>query len=142
MIGLTAAWEAVTGASPIKLIAAGAAVAAAVGVWLYVDGLRDANATLNRRVGTLETQRAYLAEVANGNAAAVAESERRAAAERASAEILRTETNRIAGDLARALEMTDHAQPTGARCTLADPAPDALVDALRVAAGLGGGGVQ
>ena len=142
MIGLTAAWGAVSGASPLKLVAAGAAVAVAVGLWLYVDGLRDDNASLNRRVGTLETQRAYLADVANGNAAAAAESERRAAAARASAETLRTETNRIAGDLARALEITDHAQPTGAPCTLADPAPDALVDALRVAAGLGSGGVR
>lgn len=138
MIGLTAAWGAVTGASPLKLIAAGAAVAAVVGLWLYVDGLRDDNATLGRRVGTLETQRAYLADVANGNAAAVAESERRAAVARASAETLRAETNRIAGDLARALEMTDHDQPA-AKCTLADRAPDALVDALRVAAGFGAG---
>lgn len=136
MIGLSA-----LKASPLALLGAGAAIAAAVGLWLYVDGLRDSNAALNQRVGTLETQRAYLADLANGNAAAAAEAERRAAAARASAETLRTETNRISGDLARALEMTDHAQPTGARPTLADPAPEALVDALRVAAGLGGGGV-
>lgn len=135
MIGLPA----LKGISPAALIGAGAAVAAAVGLWLYVSGLRGDNATLNQRVGTLETQRGYLADVANGNAAALAAERVAAARERASAATLRADNQRIAGDLAQALETTDHAQPTGARCTLADRAPDALVDALRLAAGLGPG---
>jgi len=142
MIGISALWKAATGANPLYLIAAGAAAAAALALWLYVGSLRDDNATLSARVGTLETQRAYLVDTANANADAAEDSRRRAAAERASAEALRTETNRTAADLARALEINDHAEPTGAKCTLADRAPDALVDALRVAAGVDAGGVR
>ena len=133
---IKAAWGTVTGLNP-WLVGAAAGLALALGA--YVWSLRSDNGTLSKSVGTLTTERDGAVKTANDNAETLRELQRQAKAMATSAAIYAAQAADLSAENATLLERLDHAEekPTGCRPSLGDPAPDAMVDALRAAAGSG-----